>query len=661
MPPTLPWSARTVGAVHGSLVLDPSDAVRRHFPADRRRTAADTYTATVTTGVKAVGGSTLAANYTNSLTVTAPSTPSISVPAFARGAGQVVNVPGNTSGGIPLTIASGSGSNITVTSASFSLTYDPTLLSIAPTGALTGVTGLATVSYTITNVDAHHSTLTATLSGSGLTVTPAGVPLVDIAASVPASAPYYNKAVLNVQNVVVNGSAATGISAVDESAYFGDVNGDGKLSALDASLLSQDAVGSGTGFAAFKDLDPLIIGDVDGNGTLAALDAGFIRQAAVGNTVNQLPAIPTGSATITAATWASNTATITVSSAPALAYAVGQTVTISGMTPSGYNGTFTIASVLSSTEFTYALATNPGTATAFGTAANSVTVSGGNAGADPILFFENLQGYAGGTFTVHLDFKNDSGSSEAIAALDEAILFDPTKYTVSNVQTGSLLTTGGATGWSTTSNVDNTVGFIRVAQSTSSPTSIANGVVGTVLTFDVTVNSSLTPGTTIPLNLAKDVTSNGSTTTTDVSTNNGPLTLNPAPTNASNDTGVDGTMTLVGPTGKLSFANKNVAAGATFTESLNFTNGLVPLNVAALDEGILFDPHVLQVQSVSTGSGLTTSPATGWSTTANFDNAQGFIRVAQSTSSPTSVAGAAVLDVLDVVFKLNADYVDRRW
>ena len=74
--------------------------------------------------------------------------------------------------------------------------------------------------------------------------------------------------------------------------------------------------------------------------------------------------VPSG--TIVAATWASGVATITAAGGPPGGFSVGESVTISGMTPSGYDGTFTIVSVLSSTQFTYALTTNPGAAAAFG-------------------------------------------------------------------------------------------------------------------------------------------------------------------------------------------------------------------------------------------------------------------------------------------------------
>ncbi len=72
------------------------------------------------------------------------------------------------------------------------------------------------------------------------------------------------------------------------------------------------------------------------------------------------------SASITAATWNSSTHTATITAANN--FAAGQTVVISGMTPSGYNGSYTILSA-SASAFTYSLTQNPlGSGTAFGTA-----------------------------------------------------------------------------------------------------------------------------------------------------------------------------------------------------------------------------------------------------------------------------------------------------
>ncbi len=73
------------------------------------------------------------------------------------------------------------------------------------------------------------------------------------------------------------------------------------------------------------------------------------------------------SLTIAGATWASNVATITTSGPLPGGLLAGQNVTISGVTPAAYNGTFTIASVVSSDQFTYALTTNSGAVAALPT------------------------------------------------------------------------------------------------------------------------------------------------------------------------------------------------------------------------------------------------------------------------------------------------------
>jgi FG-GAP-like repeat len=80
-------------------------------------------------------------------------------------------------------------------------------------------------------------------------------------------------------------------------------------------------------------------------------------------TLSVNPGEPGGTTPITAANWASNVATITAANT----FTAGQTVVITGMTPSGYNGTYTIASA-TPTDFTYALGASQVSATGFGTA-----------------------------------------------------------------------------------------------------------------------------------------------------------------------------------------------------------------------------------------------------------------------------------------------------
>lgn len=67
---------------------------------------------------------------------------------------------------------------------------------------------------------------------------------------------------------------------------------------------------------------------------------------------------------LTAASWSAGVATVTMAAVPS-GIAVGDQVTITGMTPSGYNGSFAVTAV-TSTTISYAVATNPGTETALG-------------------------------------------------------------------------------------------------------------------------------------------------------------------------------------------------------------------------------------------------------------------------------------------------------
>lgn len=57
-------------------------------------------------------------------------------------------------------------------------------------------------------------------------------------------------------------------------------------------------------------------------------------------------------------------------------YAPGQTVTIAGVTPAGYNGTFTVLGVPSATQFTYSTGSGLTAGTAFGTVESAIYIGG---------------------------------------------------------------------------------------------------------------------------------------------------------------------------------------------------------------------------------------------------------------------------------------------
>jgi hypothetical protein len=164
-----------------------------------------------------------------------------------------------------------------------------------------------------------------------------------------------------------------------------------------------------------------------------------------------------------------------------------------------------------------------------------------------------------------------------------------------------------------------------------------------VLFITYQVNSATPFNTDTPLNLAAQV---GQKIT---QLNGGGLTLNPPPTNAGNDAGVDGTLHVVQPSGELFFANQTVQAGTTFTEPLQLTAGPTSLTITAADTAMLFDPTVLQITNVTNAGGLLGS----FSLTDNIDNTNGSLRVGLSSSGSASLGAGASGTVLFVTFQVN--------
>lgn len=102
--------------------------------------------------------------------------------------------------------------------------------------------------------------------------------------------------------------------------------------------------------------------------------------------------------TVTGATWASNVATVTFNANHC--WAVGDTVTIAGISPSGYNGTFVITAV-TATTVSYALGSNPGSYSSGGTGSGPYQVLNAAfttnlplswAQSDDVLYLVNGQG-----------------------------------------------------------------------------------------------------------------------------------------------------------------------------------------------------------------------------------------------------------------------------
>jgi uncharacterized delta-60 repeat protein len=161
-------------------------------------------------------------------------------------------------------------------------------------------------------------------------------------------------------------------------------------------------------------------------------------------------------------------------------------------------------------------------------------------GADPRLYLVGGTARPGQTVTAELRVDVTDPAGVSLASGDYAIRFDPARVQVSNVRTGSVLP-----GFVTVANVDNRTGTIRIGQVSFNPLALPAGADGAVVLFDVTVLPDARPGVS-RLNLAAEVTSNGSTTWTDLASPVGALTLSPAPTDAATDP-VDGALWIVAP------------------------------------------------------------------------------------------------------------------
>jgi hypothetical protein len=307
------------GLVRGSLVLTRSTSVPAGqfdgftFVATGGSTAAaaagsalpaGTYTLTLVSGANAfkdLAGNPLDGgnNFVTSFTVAAPPALLVSLPSFARGAGQPVHLPTDTGAGLPVYLSDATG----VGSVSLTFTYDNTLLAVngfTPNAAIPGVSSTFTTSRSGTT-----TTVTVTVTGTAA-FGPAGpFTLGTFAAAVPATAPYGAKAVLRVGALTVTapGGAsvpALGVDGLQLAAYVGDANHTRTYDTADLLLENRLFVGSVTGLVGspavptFPLVDPGLVTSIGGTGAVGAADIVQLARQLVGQTIPNLPAIPTG-------------------------------------------------------------------------------------------------------------------------------------------------------------------------------------------------------------------------------------------------------------------------------------------------------------------------------------------------------------------------------
>jgi len=280
--------------VAGSMVLD-ADAMGYTFVKTGTPLLAGNYRLTLESRAGAFGDTharlldgdangSAGGNYVRSFTQAVFAGATLSIPDFARGAGQDVNLPAAGSG-LPVRIANAAGA----ASVSFTLAYDPSLLSI--TGATTTLPG---ASLTV-NLDVDGQ-VGITLTGiSGLTH--ASTDLVRLVARVPEATitgQYGAKQVLDLRNIRVNGGAiaARDDDGVQVAAYLGDASGNAVYTSYDSQHVQRVLSRIDTGFGAYPLADPTIVGNAAGNGQLTLVDVRLINQKVLALVQTAIPATP---------------------------------------------------------------------------------------------------------------------------------------------------------------------------------------------------------------------------------------------------------------------------------------------------------------------------------------------------------------------------------
>ena len=302
----------STGPINGSLVVDQVDGASRitfivsgetdvgSSPLVHGILPNDTYTVTLVSagnGFKDSDGDLLNDGVSYSSTFTVDNQASaliVSLPDFARGPGQVVNVPnGVTSSGIPLRVDNTGGSAVSVTAITLDLVYNPALLTITGGSVAAGMPTSATVTVDTTTVPGtaviDFASTTPVLVNPGAAAT-----FVGLTATVPTGATYGSKEILDLQGLHINNSS-TGViadDAIHAVGYAGDATMEFNYTVEDAMDVARVAIDLDSGFTAWPLLDPVVLADVAGNGMVEATDAMYIARYALGIPVAQMPALP---------------------------------------------------------------------------------------------------------------------------------------------------------------------------------------------------------------------------------------------------------------------------------------------------------------------------------------------------------------------------------
>ncbi len=219
----------------------------------------------------------------------------VGIPDFARGPGQTVDLPA-TNPGIPLTLSATATVN-GLERIELELDYNPTFLEIsridlgpdAPADANLVTASIDPVAGQI-RIDLQTASTPLSIGADEV------LTLFTLTASVPSDleiGPRQGHR-LDLSQVRINDGNvdATADDGVHALAYFGDVDGDGRFTVNDASLLLGIAAGRTRGLANLPWFDARLVADIDGSGSISVADVSVLLAKAAGRVVPLIPDIP---------------------------------------------------------------------------------------------------------------------------------------------------------------------------------------------------------------------------------------------------------------------------------------------------------------------------------------------------------------------------------
>ena len=222
------------------------------------------------------GDGTAGGDLTTSVSVANTGDVLVSIPSFARGPGQSVDIGAGV--GLPIRVSNADGFR----DVRLRLEYDADLLTITDAVLANGLPG----DWQILNVDITDSQVLVDLAGS--TPLPAGeAALVNLIAEVPETAVFNDSQVLRVSGGATDGNsnliALASTASVHKVAFIADANASGTIDFTDIRALSalQSPGNPTAGLDQFDLTDPTLLGDIVPDGSIDFADLQSIAREAL--------------------------------------------------------------------------------------------------------------------------------------------------------------------------------------------------------------------------------------------------------------------------------------------------------------------------------------------------------------------------------------------